>query len=60
MWALLPLKRFSSAKQRLAGVLTPTERRALVLAMASDVLATLAAVSALALALVARGYKLRH
>ena len=41
MWALLPLKRFSAAKQRLAGVLSPTERRSLVLAMASDVLDTL-------------------
>jgi 2-phospho-L-lactate guanylyltransferase len=41
MWALLPLKRFSAAKQRLAGVLSPAERRSLVLAMASDVLDTL-------------------
>jgi 2-phospho-L-lactate/phosphoenolpyruvate guanylyltransferase len=41
MWALLPLKRFSAAKQRLAGVLSPSERRSLVLAMASDVLDTL-------------------
>jgi FO synthase len=43
MWALLPLKRFPAAKQRLAGALTPDERRGLVLAMASDVLDTLTA-----------------
>ena len=45
MWTLLPLKRFSAAKQRLAGVLSPSERRGLVLAMASDVLDTLTALS---------------
>lgn len=42
MWALVPLKGFSSAKQRLAGVLTDTERERLAQAMVADVLAVLA------------------
>ncbi|MBY6211174.1 2-phospho-L-lactate guanylyltransferase [Microbulbifer agarilyticus] len=41
MWALLPLKRFSEAKQRLSGVLAPGERRGLFRAMVSDVLTVL-------------------
>jgi len=39
MHALIPVKRFEFAKQRLAGVLTPEERAALVAAMLEDVLA---------------------
>ncbi len=39
--ALLPLKDLVSAKSRLAGVLRPSERRALAQAMVEDVLATL-------------------
>lgn len=42
MWAIVPIKSLESAKQRLANVLTPEERRALMLAMARDVLTTLA------------------
>lgn len=41
MWALLPLKNFSGAKQRLSGVLTPEERSGLFLAMVRDVLSVL-------------------
>jgi 2-phospho-L-lactate/phosphoenolpyruvate guanylyltransferase len=41
--ALLPLKDLVAAKSRLAGVLAPSERRALMQAMAEDVLAVLAA-----------------
>lgn len=41
MWAIVPLKIFESAKQRLASLLTPAERRDLMLAMARDVLAAL-------------------
>lgn len=41
--ALLPLKDFVNAKQRLAGVLAPHERRALFHAMVEDVLAALTA-----------------
>jgi|GEM_PF-176514 len=41
MWALLPLKDFSGAKQRLSAVLTPTERSGLFLAMVRDVLSVL-------------------
>lgn len=40
--ALLPLKDLVQAKSRLAGVLTPAERRALAQAMAEDVLRVLA------------------
>src|SRR4051812_35153388 len=41
MWALLPLKSFAEAKQRLAGALSPVERAALARAMAEDVLSVL-------------------
>lgn len=41
--ALLPLKDFVNAKQRLSGVLAPHERRALFHAMVEDVLAALSA-----------------
>lgn len=41
--ALLPLKDLVAAKTRLAGVLAPSERRALMQAMAEDVLAVLVA-----------------
>lgn len=37
VWALIPLKNFASAKTRLAGALDTDARRALALAMASDV-----------------------
>lgn len=47
MWAVLPVKNFVSANQRLAGVLTPFERRALAQAMVEDVLTTLSEVAAL-------------
>jgi 2-phospho-L-lactate guanylyltransferase len=47
-WAVVPIKEFAGAKQRLAGLLTPDQRRALAAAMAEDVLAALAAVEALA------------
>ncbi len=41
IWAVLPLKDFMNAKQRLSGVLAPYERRALFQAMVEDVLQTL-------------------
>ena len=41
MWALVPLKRLEQAKARLANVLSADERRALMLAMARDVLTAL-------------------
>lgn len=41
MWALLPLKDFASAKQRLSGLLGPAQRIGLLDAMASDVLQAL-------------------
>ena len=43
VWAVLPLKDFVSAKQRLSGVLTPRERRSLFQAMVEDVLDQLCA-----------------
>jgi 2-phospho-L-lactate guanylyltransferase len=43
MWALLPLKDFVQAKQRLSGTLTVSERRGLFHAMVEDVLTVLAA-----------------
>ncbi len=43
VWAALPVKERAGAKQRLAGVLTPEQRRALATAMLEDVLAALAA-----------------
>ena len=42
MWAIVPVKTFDRAKQRLADVLSEEERRALMLAMARDVLTCLA------------------
>ena len=41
MWALLPLKNFDDAKQRLSAALTRLERRGLFQAMVQDVLGTL-------------------
>ena len=41
MWAIVPIKTFEKAKQRLANVLTPEERKSLMLAMARDVLTSL-------------------
>jgi 2-phospho-L-lactate guanylyltransferase len=41
MWAIVPLKSFEAAKQRLASVLSLRERRELMLAMARDVLTAL-------------------
>lgn len=40
MWAIIPCKRLERAKQRLAGILSPMERSALVTAMLKDVLIT--------------------
>lgn len=48
MWAIVPIKALQSAKERLADVLTPEERRALMLAMARDVLTALVRCPALA------------
>ena len=42
-WAILPIKTFRHAKQRLAAVLTATERAELARVMAEDVLSALAA-----------------
>ena len=47
MWAVLPVKSLDDAKQRLGGVLSPRERRALFRAMVEDVLAALSAVRGL-------------
>lgn len=47
MWAVLPIKDLAHAKQRLARVLTPSERRRLFTAMVEDVLAALAEVTSL-------------
>ena len=47
MWAIVPFKALEAAKQRLASLLTPAERRDLMLAMARDVLAALCQSSAL-------------
>lgn len=48
MWALLPLKNFADAKQRLSGVLTAEQRRNLFQAMVEDVLTVLQNCSAIA------------
>ena len=48
IWAVVPVKEFTSAKQRLASHLTPEQRRALAAAMFEDVLEALAAVPELA------------
>ena len=47
MWAIVPVKTFDRAKQRLANVLSEEERRALMLAMARDVLTCLSTTSKL-------------
>lgn len=44
MWAVVPIKDFADAKERLSPVLSPSERRALARAMAEDVLRALLAV----------------
>ena len=41
MWAIVPIKTFEMAKQRLANVLSASERKSLMLAMARDVLTAL-------------------
>ncbi|MGA7264466.1 MAG: hypothetical protein WA709_31550, partial [Stellaceae bacterium] len=43
MWAVVPVKELDRAKERLAQVLPPDRRRALMLAMLEDVLTALAA-----------------
>lgn len=43
MWAVVPIKDFADAKERLSPVLSPSERRALARAMAEDVLRALLA-----------------
>lgn len=48
IWALVPVKETEGAKQRLAPLLTPAQRRELAAVMVEDVLDALAAVSALA------------
>jgi len=48
LWVVLPVKDLHDAKQRLAGVLSPDERRALFRAMLEDVLTALAATPGLA------------
>ncbi len=48
LWVVLPVKDLHNAKQRLAGVLAPAERRALFRAMLEDVLTALAATPGLA------------
>jgi 2-phospho-L-lactate guanylyltransferase len=42
IWAALPVKEFAGAKQRLAPLLTPTQRETLAAAMLQDVLTALA------------------
>ena len=41
LWALIPVKDFVNAKQRLSGVLSPSERRGLSQAMVEDMLVCL-------------------
>jgi 2-phospho-L-lactate guanylyltransferase len=48
LWVVMPVKDLANAKERLAGVLSPEERRALFRAMLEDVLSTLAASPGLA------------
>jgi len=55
IWALVPVKRFSRAKTRLAGVLGHAERTALASAMLADVLEALAKTEGLAGVLVVTG-----
>jgi 2-phospho-L-lactate guanylyltransferase len=52
VWAVVPVKEISAAKQRLAGALSPPLRCALALAMLEDVLAALTGTRGLAGALV--------
>lgn len=47
-WAVVPVKPFHLAKQRLAGIFSPSERRTLAEAMFDDVLAVLGRVESLA------------
>lgn len=47
LWVVTPVKNLGDAKQRLAGVLSPSERRALFRAMLEDVLSTLSVCSGL-------------
>jgi 2-phospho-L-lactate guanylyltransferase len=47
IWAVVPVKETTGAKQRLAGVMTPALRRVLALTMLEDVLKALAGVPAL-------------
>ena len=48
VWAVVPVKELTGAKQRLSSCLTPEERRALATIMLEDVLDALSAVSQLA------------
>jgi 2-phospho-L-lactate guanylyltransferase len=48
LWAVVPVKELDRAKERLAAELPPRLRRALMLAMLEDVLATVAAATGLA------------
>ena len=48
LWAVVPIKELERAKQRLAALLPPARRRALMLAMFEDVLTALAATPGLA------------
>ena len=41
MWAILPVKRLEHSKLRLAGILTPVQRRQLILYMLEDILEAL-------------------
>ena len=47
MWAVIPVKQLEMSKQRLAGVLTQTQRATLMMAMIEDVLTALAKVQGL-------------
>ena len=48
VWAAVPVKEFTGAKQRLSGMLSPAEREILAATMLEDVLAALAGASRLA------------
>ncbi len=48
IWAVVPIKEFAGAKQRLSGLLTPPQRRELARTMATAVLTALVEVPALA------------
>jgi 2-phospho-L-lactate/phosphoenolpyruvate guanylyltransferase len=48
IWAVVPVKEFEGAKQRLSSVLSPEERRALAITMLADVLDAVSAVGELA------------